>query len=153
MLDYNFPNYAQILSTEFRRFSPFVVEKIIETQHEAILDRRARGKDLDNTDSTGYAESTKRIRKRRNLRTDIVTLRFEDRMLNSLRPLVKVGSDSALASLVFGSSFDEDKAIWNQYGTKRGIPPREFFGFSDTDVHVQTGNAYDMANNWIMRLN
>ena len=134
----------------FSEFLPLMADRLLEDQRLRMLTRTAAGVDFEGNEFAPYRPLTRKIRRERGLQTSRVNLRFDNIMLNSIKPMFDLTLfEGVLSSLVFGGdSFNEEKAFRIQEGV--GMMPRRFFDVSDRDefetekvVEVLTDNFID----------
>ena len=123
---------VRIMLNDFDKFfSPLhtkrLLTEIASLGKIRILERTAKGKDVDNNFFKSYSPATVHFRQKRGRPTDKVDLFFSGRMLGSLA----IKSNSKKASLYFPPT-ESKKAIRHQEGI--GLPIRKFFGLNAKDV-------------------
>lgn len=124
---------VEILLSDFTKnlFSPSAMKGLLsELAHLGkfcILERTAKGKDVNNKFFAPYAPATVFFRQRKGRPTDKVDLFFTGRMFGSMT----VKSTSSWARLYFPPS-EAKKAVLHQLGVR--VPERKFFGLNVSDM-------------------
>lgn len=120
---------TSVLQGKFNRLKT-VLKDAVKVEEGRVKERTQAGQGL-NTSWLGYSQGWAEVRKRKNLRTDIVDLTFTGAMFKNMRTDSKDDGPSKTTAFVWfgGDQLSNDKAVGNNKG-------RPFFGFSKEQLDI-----------------
>lgn len=101
---------------------PDVLTEIGQAAVTIIVMRTKQGIDADLKAFVPYAKAYAKARERKHLQSSPVDLARTGHMLGSIAPTVSGPGEVTVAA---HGQHDADKLLWNNDGTRRGMPPRE----------------------------